>query len=79
MHDMLADKDGHCGEWDASSLGKCIGLLESYFLIRITEGPEHSIHPLVHAWARLGNIASTEELGGKHSSSASILESCEHS
>ena len=62
MHDILADEDGHYGEWNASNLGHCMGLLESYSLIRITEGPEYSIHPLVHTWTRLGNIVSTEDL-----------------
>ena len=62
MQDILADDDGHCGEWNASNLGYCMGLLESYSLIRITQGPEYSIHPLVHAWTRLGNIVSTEDL-----------------
>ena len=39
-----------------------MGLLEGYSLIRITEGPEYGIHPLVHAWTRLGNIVSAEEI-----------------
>ena len=62
MHDILADEHSHSGGWDASNLRHCMGLLESYSLIRITKGPQYSIHPLVHAWTRLGNFASAEDL-----------------
>lgn len=62
MHDILADEDGRCGKWDASNLGHCMGLLEKYSLIRTTKGSQYSIHPLVHAWTRLGKPASTEAL-----------------
>lgn len=62
MQDVLVDEHGHSGEWDASNLRHCMGILESYSLIRITKGPQYSIHPLVHAWTRLGNIASAEDL-----------------
>ena len=62
MQNILADDNGHYGEWNASNIGHCMGLLESYSLIRITEGPEYSIHPLVHAWTRLGDVITSEDL-----------------
>ena len=62
MKDILGDVDDDCGEWNASNLGHCMSLLESYSLVRILKGPTYSVHPLVHAWTRLGDVASAEDL-----------------
>lgn len=60
--DILADEEGSDCDLDVSNLGVCMDLLESYSLVRITQGPLYSIHPLVHDWTRLGNVASTEDI-----------------
>lgn len=56
---LISDEDG---QWDSTILEDCLGLLESYSLIRVTNGPSYSMHPLVHAWTRLGKVTSRESL-----------------
>ena len=56
---LVSDEDG---QWDSTILEDCLGLLESYSLIRVAQGPYYSIHPLVHTWTRSGNKTLTEEL-----------------
>ena len=56
---LISDEDG---QWDSTVLEDCLGLLESYSLIRVTNGPSYSMHPLVHAWTRLGKVTSREDL-----------------
>ena len=56
---LISDEDA---QWDSTVLEDCLGLLESYSLIRVTNGPSYSMHPLVHAWTRLGRVTSKEDL-----------------